>query len=71
MMALDMSPTTRAVFHVIALDGYRCGIGMDGEIWICTAKRDHDNQLHVSKAPTEDQVVAELAGLVGIGLCDG
>ena len=38
---------------------------MDGT-WVATTKRDEDNQFHVTKAPSEDEAVAELAELVGV-----
>ena len=65
-MTRDAQPTTRAIMSVIELDGYRVGLGEHDGVWICTAKRDSDNQLHTAKAPTEHEAICALAELVGV-----
>lgn len=65
------SSTTRAVFAVIELEGYRCGLGELDGVFYATAKRDKDGQFHSAKASTEGEAVAGLAELVGVDLADG
>lgn len=48
-MPRDTSPTTRAIFAVLELDGYRCGLGELDGTWIATANRDSDGQFHSIK----------------------
>ena len=69
-MHREAQPTTKAILKVIELDGYRVGIGELDAVWICTAKRDSDGQLHTSKTPTEHRAVCELAKSVGVELRD-
>lgn len=70
-MPRDAQPTTKAIMKLVELQGYRIGLGEYEGIWIATAKRDHDGQFHVAKAPEEHIAICELAESVGIDLEDG
>lgn len=67
----NIIPTGKAVVWLIEQHGYRVCVGDDAGLWIATAKRDRDNQLHTVKAPTECEAVAALAESVGIDLVEG
>jgi len=62
-MPRDTSPTTKTIFAVLELDGYRCGLGEHDDTRIATAKRDSDGQFHSVKASSEDEAVAESVGV--------
>ena len=66
-----ITPTSKTVVWLIEQHGYRVCVGDDAGLWIATAKRDRDNQLHTIKAPTECEAVAALAESVGIDLVEG